>query len=219
MAEAPAVDLVVYLIDDDPSVRDALSGMLRYCGYRAEVFADAESFLSALRDDWAGCVVADLRLPGLSGIELQRRLQERGSALPVVIITAHGDVAAARRALLAEAVDFIEKPFEDAELREAIERAFGIERRRIAIEASEREHAARLSSLTTREREVLDLAATGLHAKQIAAVLGISPRTAELHKQNIMEKLGLRNIAQLVRFALGPHPRRRADDKDPGRGA
>lgn len=197
----------VYLIDDDPSVRDALGGMLRYSGYRAELFADAESFLAAFRDDWVGCVVADLRLPGMSGLDLQSRLAEQQRAIPIVIITAHGDVPAARKALRAEAVDFIEKPFEDSELREAIERAFSMERRRVALEQSRRAYAQKLASLSPREREVLDLAATGLHAKQVAAALGISARTVEIHKQHIMEKLGLRNVAELVRFALGSESR------------
>ena len=201
MPENP-VDLIVYLVDDDPSVRDAVSVMLRYSGYRTELFADAESFLAACRDDWTGCVVADLRLPGISGIDLQARLAERGNAIPVVIITAHGDVPTARKALRADAVDFIEKPFEDSELRAAIDRAFSMEQRRVKVEQSRLAYAQKLASLSVREREVLKLAATGLHAKQIAATLGISARTVEVHKQRIMEKLGVRNVAELVRFAM-----------------
>ena len=202
MPDPQALDLCVYVIDDDPSVRDALGVMLRYSGYRTKVFADAESFLAELRDGWAGCVVADLRLPGISGLELQARLAEHGVAIPVVIITAHGDVPAARQALRADAVDFIEKPFEDSELREAVDRAFAMELTRVALERDRAAHARKLASLSAREREVLDLAATGLHAKQIAASLGISVRTVEVHKQRIMEKLGVRNVAELVRFAL-----------------
>jgi FixJ family two-component response regulator len=200
MVDAPPV---VYLIDDDASVRDALGGMLGYSGYRTRLFADAESFLEAFEDHWVGCVVADLRLPGMSGIELQRRLAEQERRIPVVIITAHGDVPAARQALRADAVDFIEKPFEDAELREAIDKAFSMEERRLSLERAQRAHARKLAALTPREREVLELAANGLHAKQIAAALGISSRTVEIHKQHIMDKLGLRNVAELVRFALG----------------
>ena len=203
MPDATPIEPVVYIIDDDPSVRDALGVMLQYSGYRVELFADAESFLAALRDDWVGCVVADLRLPGMSGLELQARLIERRSAIPVVIITAHGDVPTARKALRAEAVDFIEKPFEDPELRQAIDTAFSMERRRVVLERNRRVYAQKMASLSAREREVLDLAATGLHAKQIAAALGISARTVEIHKQRIMEKLGVRNVAELVRFALG----------------
>ena len=198
---------VVYLIDDDASVRDALGGMLGYSGYRTRLFADAESFLAAFEDHWVGCVVADLRLPGMSGLVLQRRLAEQGRRIPVVIITAHGDVPAARQALRADAVDFIEKPFEDAELREAIDKAFSMEKRRLSLEGTQRAHARKLAALTPREREVLELAATGLHAKQIAAALGISNRTVEIHKQHIMDKLKLRNVAELVRFALGSETR------------
>jgi len=206
MAEARPVVPVVYVIDDDLSVRDALDIMLRYSGYRTRLFEDAESFLAALEENWAGCVVADLRLPGMSGIDLQSRLAQNGRRIPVVIITAHGDVPNARKALRADAVDFIEKPFEDSELREAVDRAFAIEQRRIALERSQHAYAQKLASLTPREREVLELAATGLHAKQIAAALGISARTVEIHKQHIMEKVEVRNVAELVRFALAIRP-------------
>jgi RNA polymerase sigma factor (sigma-70 family) len=202
MSEHYAAASVVYLVDDDPSVRDALDVMLRYSGYRTALFGDAESFLAAFRQDWVGCVVADLRLPGMSGLDLQAHLLQKRSPIPVIIITAHGDVQSARRALRADAVDFIEKPFEDTELRGAIDKAFSMEQRRIALERNERVYAQKLASLTAREREVLELAATGLHAKQIAAALGISTRTVEIHKQRIMEKLDLRNVAELVRFAL-----------------
>jgi FixJ family two-component response regulator len=206
VTEVPVVP-VVYLIDDDSSVRDALDIMLRYSGYRTRLFADAESFFASFQDDWVGCVVADLRLPGMSGLELQNRLAESGRRIPIVIITAHGDVPTARKALRADAVDFIEKPFEDSELREAIDRAFSIEKRRIALEQVQRAYAQKLASLTPREREVLELAATGLHAKQIASALGISARTVEIHKHHIMEKLELRNVAEMVRFALGSETR------------
>jgi FixJ family two-component response regulator len=207
MAELQPALPVVYLIDDDPSVRDALDVMLRYSGYRTAVFADAESFLGAFEEHWVGCVVADLRLPGMSGIDLQTRLAERRSAIPVVIITAHGDVPTARKALRADAVDFIEKPFEDSELRDAIDRAFSMEQCRIALEQQQRAYSRKLASLSAREREVFALVATGLHAKQVAAALGISTRTVEIHKQHIMEKLELRNVAELVRFALGAESR------------
>jgi FixJ family two-component response regulator len=207
MAEPNEIVPVVYVVDDDSSVRDALGTMLRYSGYRTELFADAESFLAAFEDAWLGCVVADLRLPGMSGLELQECLRERRSPIPFVIITAHGDVPAARKALRAEAVDFIEKPFDDSELRVAIDTAFSMEQRRILLEEKQRAHAEKLATLSPREREVLELAATGLHAKEIATALGISPRTVELHKQHILDKLDARNVAELVRFALGAEPR------------
>jgi FixJ family two-component response regulator len=194
----PAERLTVYVVEDDASVRDSLALMLSLSGHASALFADAEAFLAAWRPEWAGCVIADLRLPGRSGIELQAVLRERGSRLPFIIITAHGDVASARTAFQAEAVDFLEKPFDHAQVRAAIDNAFSRENLRLA-RARER---AQLAALTGREREVLELAAQGLHAKEIAARLGISPRTVEVHKTHIMEKLGVRNIAELVRFAL-----------------
>jgi RNA polymerase sigma factor (sigma-70 family) len=198
MAEKRA--LVVYVVDDDASIRDSLALMLGLAGYTTRLFADAESFLVAFQADWAGCVVADLRLPGMSGVELQSRVRGRGSAIPFVIITAHGDVPAARAAFRAEAVDFIEKPFEDAQLREAIETAFALETERLGSAELRRRDEAMLARLTPREREVLEHAVNGLHAKEIAAALGISPRTVEVHKMHIMEKLDVRNVAELVRL-------------------
>jgi two-component system response regulator FixJ len=194
--------LVVYVVDDDASIRDSLALMLGLAGYSTRAFADAESFLVAFDTGWCGCVVADLRLPGLSGVELQARVRERGSAIPFIIITAHGDVPAARAAFRAQAVDFIEKPFEHAQLRSAIDTSFDLERRRIDAAALHRADREKLSRLTSREREVLEHAVKGLHAKEIAALLGISPRTVEVHRSRIMEKLEVRNIAELVRFGI-----------------
>lgn len=197
MAERP---LVVYVVDDDASIRDSLALMLGLGGYVTRLFADAESFLAAFDPAWAGCVVADLRLPGMSGTDLQARVRERGSALPFVVITAHGDVPAARTAFRAQAVDFIEKPFDEAQLRGAIDTAFALESERLGGAELRRADEARLARLTPREREVLEHAVSGLHAKEIAAALGISPRTVEVHKMHIMEKLEVRNIAELVRL-------------------
>jgi FixJ family two-component response regulator len=191
--------LTVYIVEDDAAVRDSLSLMLGLAGYPTALFADAEAFLAAYRQDWAGCVVADLRLPGKSGLELQAELRARASSLPFIVMTAHGDVPSARTAFQAQAVDFLEKPFDHAQLRTAIENAFSREQLRLARAAE----LAKLATLTGREREVLEHAAQGLHAKEIAAALGISPRTVEVHKTRIMEKLGVRNVAELVRFALG----------------
>jgi len=198
--------LTVYVVDDDPGVRDSLGLMLGLAGYRTALFADAESFLAAWRPEWSGCLVADLRLPGKTGVELQAALRERGASLPVVIITAHGDVPSARTAFQAEAVDFIEKPFDVEQVKAAIGKAFDRESRRLARERERAADAERLAQLTLREREVLEHAARGLHAKEIAAALGISPRTVEVHKTHIMAKLGVRNVAELVRFALAAEP-------------
>lgn len=194
--------LTVFIVDDDPSVRDSIALMLGLLGFRTAVFADAEGFLSAYQADWTGCVIADLRLPGKSGLELQAELGARGSTLPFVIITAHGDVPSARAAFQAQAIDFLEKPFDDEQLRAAILTAFSLEGRRIQQADDSRGDAQRLAKLTVREREVMEQAATGLHAKEIAATLGISPRTVEVHKTRLMAKLGVRNVAELVRFTL-----------------
>jgi FixJ family two-component response regulator len=201
--------LTVFIVDDDASVRDSLALMLGLSGYRTALFADAEAFLAAWQPQWAGCVVADLRLPGRTGIELQAEMRAKGSRLPFIIITAHGDVPTARSAFQASAVDFLEKPFDHAQLRGAIQSAFSMEDRRLQRSAE----AAKLAALTPREHDVLEHAARGLHAKEIAAALGISPRTVEVHKTRIMDKLGVRNVAELVRFALAARPE---DDRQDG---
>jgi FixJ family two-component response regulator len=197
-----ADSLTVYIVEDDAAVRDSLALMLGIAGYRTVLYADAEAFLAAWKADWAGCVIADLKLPGASGLELQAEASRRGSNLPFIIITAHGDVPAARAAFRADAVDFLEKPFDHAVLRTAIQTAFSQEERRLRRSAE----ASRLESLTAREREVLKHAAKGLHAKEIGLELGLSTRTVEVHKTRLMAKLGVRNVAELVRFALaGDH--------------
>lgn len=191
-------NLTVYIVEDDAAVRDSLALMLGLAGYRTVFFADAEAFLSAWRGDWAGCVVTDLKLPGASGVELQAEMRRRGSRLPFIIITAHGDVTAARAAFRAEAVDFLEKPFDHGQLRAAIQTALSQEDQRLRRAAE----TDRLALLTAREREVLEQAVKGLHAKEIARALGISARTVEVHKTRLMAKLGVRNVAELVRFAI-----------------
>lgn len=212
MPERRGPSPVVYVVDDDASIRDSLALMLGLAGYATRVFADAEGFLAAFDESWTGCVVADLRLPGMSGAELQARLRSRGAAIPFVIITAHGDVPAARAAFRAQAVDFIEKPFDEAQLRAAIEAAFALEERRLGAAERQRQAEEKIARLTARERQVLEQAARGLHAKEIAAALGISARTVEVHKTRIMEKLGVRNIGELVRFALAAEHQRGGSD-------
>jgi FixJ family two-component response regulator len=190
----------VFVVDDDASIRDSLSLLLSLRGYATALFANAEDFLAALQPDWRGCVVADIRMPGMSGLELQRCLLERGPNLPVIVITAHGDVAAARLAFLAEAVDFIEKPFDGKQLLGAIENALAGFR---ALDSAQAKAAAvrpMLGQLSAREHEVMTLMVKGLHNRRIAEELGISPRTVEVHKARVMEKLGAQNIVDLVRL-------------------
>ena len=190
----------VFIVDDDASVRDALSLLLSLRGYVSATFANAEDFLGALQPDWRGCVVVDIRMPGMSGLELQRCLLEGGSTLPVIVITAHGDVAAARQAFLADAVDFIEKPFDGEQLLTAIENALAGVRTVAAAQAAASTARPALGQLSAREREVMALMVKGLHNRRIAEELGISPRTVEVHKARVMEKLGVRNLVDLVRL-------------------
>lgn len=190
----------VFIVDDDASVRDALSLLLSLRGYATATFASAEDFLAALQPEWRGCVVLDIRMPGMSGLELQQRLLAGGPTLPAVVITAHGDVAAARQAFLADAVDFIEKPIDSAQLLGAIEAALAGMR---AV-AQEQGHAAQPRAaeapLSPREREVMRLLVRGLHNRRIAEELGISPRTVEVHKARVLDKLGVKTIVDLVRL-------------------
>lgn len=202
MSDAADRGCAVYVVDDDASMRDSLSLLLGLLGYHAATFDSAEALLAAYQDKWTGCVVADLKLPGKSGIELQAELRARGSRLPFVIITAHGDVSSARAAFQLEAVDFLEKPFEEKDLRAAIEKGLEKELGRLERAAAENDETSKLATLTPREREVLEWIGKGLHAKEIARVLAISPRTVEVHKASMMAKLGARNVAELVRFAL-----------------
>lgn len=188
----------VFIVDDDASVRDALSLLLSLRGYATATFASAEDFLAALQPDWRGCLLLDIRMPGMSGLELQRCLNESGPTLPVVVITAHGDVAAARQAFLADAVDFIEKPFDSQQLLTAIANALsGL---RAVAEVKEAGLRPLASPLSPREREVMALLVKGLHNRRIGEELGISPRTVEVHKARVMEKLGVKTVVDLVRL-------------------
>ena len=193
--------LVVFVVDDDPDVRDALGLLLRVRGYDTALYACAEDFLAILSPTASGCLVVDIRMPGMSGLELQQELLRRGSQLPVVVLTGHGDVDSARCALRAHAVDFLTKPFKEADLLSAIEQGFGIERERLAQTRAIAAGQALIATLTVREREVAALLATGAQNLTIARELNISPRTVEIHKARCMEKLGARSLADLVRIA------------------
>lgn len=193
----------VFIIDDDASVRDALGLMLGLRGFRCAVFADAASFLAAWRDDWQGCLIIDIRMKGLDGLGLQRELLCRGCAIPVVIITGHGDIGTAREAFRAAAIDFLEKPLDEARLIQAINEAFGRQSATLRSQLQQDGFVRRLAELTPREREVMELVIAGRHNREIAALLGISARTVEVHKARMMAKLGTSSIPQLVRISLG----------------
>ena len=188
----------VYLVEDDASVRDAVALLLALRGHTTAPFACAEDFLRALSPQWRGCIVVDIRMPGMSGLELQRALATAGVRLPVIVITAHGNVAAARQAMKAGAVDFLEKPFDQQRLVASIEQAL----HDTADEDGPAAAAARVVSagLSARERDVMDLVAAGRDNRAIGAALGISPRTVEVHKARMMAKLGLRSLADLLKL-------------------
>ena len=189
----------VFLIDDDPSVRDSLSLLLSLKGVRTQLFANAESFIEAFGPDWGGCVLTDLRMPGMNGLELQSALRARHIELPVVVLTAHGDVATARAALKNGAFDFLEKPIDDVLLLEVLGNALRADHERRAAATTRASVNARLERLTGREREILALITAGHQNREVAAQLGISPRTVEVHKARIMEKLECHSLAELIR--------------------
>ena len=192
----------VFLIDDDPGVRDSLSLLLSLKGVRTLPFANAESFIETYRPEWPGCVLTDLRMPGMTGLELQAALRGRGIEVPVVVLTAHGDVATARAALKNGAFDFLEKPIDDAMLLDVLQNALRVDRERRGAAASRSSTDARLERLTAREREILGLLAAGHQNREIALKLGISPRTVEVHKARIMEKLDCTSLAELIRLNI-----------------
>jgi FixJ family two-component response regulator len=197
------LDLTVFIVDDDSSVRDSLGLLLSLRGYRTAIFSDAESFLQAVSPDWRGCILLDIRMPGMDGLALQRRLLELGSRLPVILITGHGDVESACKAFKAQACDFLEKPLDQAKLTAAIDDALSKYAARAGTKASSAvDFAELLATLTPREREVMDLIVTGGHNRDIAEELGISPRTVEVHKARVMQKLNVDGVAQLVRNSL-----------------
>jgi len=192
----------VYIVDDDAAVRDALGLLLSLHGYRSAFFSDAESFLGAWTPEAAGCLLLDIRMPGMDGLTLQKKLGELGSRLPVLIITGHGDVHSAREAFRSQAVDFLEKPLQEAQLVSAIEEALARAAARSQGGGASPDYLKRRASLTPREGEVMELVVAGRHNREIAAELGISVRTVEVHKSRVMEKLGVESIADLVRQHL-----------------
>lgn len=191
----------IHIVDDDAAVRDSLALLLSLRGYRTALFESAEAFLGAVRGDWTGCILADIRMPGMSGLDLQHALREAGIGMPVVIVTGHGDVASARAAFQADAVDFLEKPFDESGPVAAVEAALARERARVASRREVATRDERLSTLTPREREVMELLVRGLHNREVAEQLGISARTVEVHKARVMDKLSARNLADLIRLS------------------
>jgi two-component system, LuxR family, response regulator FixJ len=195
-------DATIYVVDDEPALRDSIAMLVASVGMQARTYPNAEAFLAGYSPGAAGCLVVDVRMPGMSGLELQETLAARRIALPVIIMTGHGDIAMAVRAMKAGAADFLEKPFNDQVFLDSVQRAL---RQPLAKPAGEGDVAAiraRIDELTEREREVMLLVVEGRANKVIAAKLGLSIRTVETHRAKVMEKTEARSLAELVRMAI-----------------
>jgi FixJ family two-component response regulator len=198
----PAREATVYIVDDDAAVRDSLSLLLGLRGYATRCFETGEAFLEGVEAHAAGCVLLDLRMPGMDGLAAQERMARQGITMPIIVLTAHGDAASARASLKAGAFDFLEKPADEALIVRTIEAALAA-----AAEAranAERREAFlwRLGRLTPREREIFDHIVRGRHNREIAVDLAISPRTVEVHKARLMDKLGVDRMAEMYRMAM-----------------
>ena len=197
-AKKTADEPLVYLVDDDAAVRDALGLLLRSVGLECEVFASAFEFLEAYDPGRHSCLVADIRMPGLSGLELQQRLNEQRAEIPIIFITGHGDVPMAVTAMKSGAADFIQKPFRDQDLIDRLHKALAQDLDRRTARAAEDEIRKRIALLTPREHEVMQRVVRGQANKVIAMDLGVSQRTVELHRARVMRKLRMRSVAELV---------------------
>jgi RNA polymerase sigma factor (sigma-70 family) len=192
----------VFIVDDDPAIRFAMQALMDSVNIPHEIFGSGDEFLENVAEGRAGCLVLDIRMPGLGGLELQEELLKRGSALPIIFITGHGDVPMAVEAMQKGAVDFIQKPFRDQELLDRIRQALRTDQERRHEQQQHAEVADRLARLTNREREVFDLVVTGKPNKVIAYELGVSQRTVEIHRARVMEKMQARSLADLVKMHM-----------------
>lgn len=204
---------VVHLVDDDGAIRRSAGFMLKTSGYQVRSYESGVELLKSHGELTDGCILLDIRMPGMDGLGVQQALKEKGVMLPVIIMTGHGDVGLAVKAMKAGAIDFIEKPFEKATLLGAIEQGLNQLREAETERTLARDAAVRLQKLTAREREVLGGLARGLPNKTIAYDLGISPRTVEIHRANLMTKLGVRSLSEALRVAFA------AEAKPPAQGS
>ena len=192
----------IHVVDDDEAMRDSMTWLLEAEGYRVACFDSAAAFLGAWRSTLRGCIVLDVRMPEMSGLELQEKLESVGSRLPIIFVTGHGDVPMAVGALQRGACDFIEKPFHNADLLARIERALALDSEIALRQQRDNAIANRLDQLTQREREVMQLVVAGKLNKQIADTLDISMKTVEAHRARVMEKMGARTLAELVTLVM-----------------
>jgi FixJ family two-component response regulator len=193
---------VVFVVDDDPAMRDSLRWLIESTGLQVETFADAQTFLARIRPDVPGCVVLDIRMPGMSGLDLQAELARRGIGLPTIMVTGHAEVPMAVRAVKAGAIDFIEKPFSDQLLLDRVRQGIEMDRQEREGRMRRAEVLRRMSLLTQREREVLELVVAGKPNREIAAALRLSPKTVEVHRAHVMDKMQASSVAELVRLSL-----------------
>jgi two-component system, LuxR family, response regulator FixJ len=197
-----AAGATIYVVDDDDGMRRALDALLSTVGYKTAIFSRPTEFLAKFKPDSAGCLVLDIRMPDMSGLEVQQQLNRMGSMLPVIFITGHGDVPMAVQAMKEGAFEFIQKPFRDQDLLDRINHALKLDAENRSTVARRADIQHRLESLTPRERQVMDLVVDGAANKVIAIDLGLSERTVEIHRAKVMEKMGARSVAHLVKLHL-----------------
>jgi len=198
----PEPEAIVFVVDDDRAMRDSLRWLLESIGLTVRTYATAAEFLREHQPSQPGCLVLDVRMPGMSGLDLQAELVKRGAELPTIVVTGHAEVAMAVRAVKAGAIDFIEKPFSDQLLLDRVRQALEIDRQSREVRARREEARRRLASLSAREREVLELVAAGKANKEVAAALGLSPKTVEVHRAHVMSKMAVDSLAELIRVAI-----------------
>jgi len=195
-------DSVIFIVDDDASVRDALAVLLTSAGFRTETYASCEDFLEAYSAGQRGCLILDMMLPQMSGLDLQKRLVEKGAILPVIMITAYADVKTAVTAMKSRVFDFIEKPFDETAIISAVHSALAYGEESSERHASRARYIQQLERLTGREHQVFELLAEGRTNKEIGRLLDISPRTVEIHRAHVMEKLEVQSLPELIRMSL-----------------